>query len=413
MGITQHTTTILIQFINTILCCHVTEFSCCCTTFSTEGEGCDNEITIPDRYSKFEISEIDENKPKAEKNSMKALLSALKDAKLEFNYASVPVNPFASLDAMMSYLYYDKDRYEEAPDSDLTEESSDEDESSRAEKQLPAAQTKDLYDSALTNGASDTSVTNDVSDASHTNATLDASLTNGASDSSLTNGASDASLTKGTSGNSLEDGNESHNVISKTNRNEPNENKHRKTIKKILRNGSIENTSKGSFKEENTCNETNQLANDKDLIKGAPKIETKDEVNISGAKPKVLVQKKNASLEITHISNGNVTSEIDITNGKYEETSPCNGIPASNNSDKPTYPKPKLAGNSSNKKTKTLVKRAAVYEPSDVQCNKCHYFIDKKTLREYRSAVNFTMQRLRNMKECDPSILYRALDTSL
>jgi len=84
------------------------------------------------------------------------------------------------------------------------------------------------------------------------------------------------------------------------------------------------------------------------------------------------------------------------TNGSNNHT---NGYTAEDELNKEENKYPEI------KKKKKMVKRH-VYEQSDVQCKSCGHYADRHTLREYRSAIGFTIERLKDMKEDAPSELF-------
>lgn len=92
---------------------------------------------------------------------------------------------------------------------------------------------------------------------------------------------------------------------------------------------------------------------------------------------------------------GNDDSSSLLTNGHLSSNTFHSQTP--NNSGDEAAPK---------QKKKKLRRKAPVFEKSDVLCEGCDCYVDRNTLREYRSVVSFTMQRLKDMKEDNPSILY-------
>jgi len=92
----------------------------------------------------------------------------------------------------------------------------------------------------------------------------------------------------------------------------------------------------------------------------------------------------------------NRESEMSDTHlGEFERKSSLSDLktdPITDNEDRKASPK-----------VKRLVKKAKKFDPSNIQCQCCDKFVDRNVLREYRSAISFTMQRLKDMKEDNPN----------
>lgn len=265
---------------------------------------------------------------------------------MEFNFANVPVNPFASTDALMSYLYYDKNRFKPAHDSDCTEESS-EDEEDGPSSGVPGQKTLEP---------------DDYSENSNRNSMLH-------TNNSLANGH--VASIHDASGTENEESISTENIESSS----------EKLAKK-----SIESSK-------------NIISKNEDL----------EITRNTGTKPKTLVKNKTShkNKDTNHleakITNGDDNGDTrKLTNGRH--------VIGDDSILDPTVVEGEKV---IKKKVKKLKRKKRAYDPSEVQCNKCNRFIDRNYLREYRSAISFTMQRLKDLQEDNPSILYLQLAPEL
>ena len=313
---------------------------------------CEESISVPSRYS--QIEPMEELKKKTEEDSSVALKNALKAAKVQYNFANVPVNPFASSDAMMAYLFYDKNRYQLASDSDLTECTDDSPANTPPRQRSPERE---------------------------------------ASSTPMTNGVNGVHLTNGVHENETKPSKEKRKSLSL---------KEQALVEESGPGTSITATEGGKDKQS-----TDGSIKKKKLLKS--KTSKKPTVNgnanhDSEAKKKSNVEKKSDSKDDRENAQSNdplTNGAPNLTNGvngtHQEEQQQTNGYTAEDEVEQEKVTEEE-------KKKKKLVKRH-VFEKSDVVCKGCNCNVDRNTLREYRSAISFTIHRLKDMKEDSPSIL--------
>ncbi|KAF2368277.1 Zinc finger MYND-type [Trinorchestia longiramus] len=356
--------------------CHDQERELYENFINCENPMCEQMVKVPDRYSKPECTQP----PKQEDDDMTALQKALQATKLEFKLASIPVNPFASQDACLSYIFYDKNRYQLASDSECSEVTDDESPEPPAESGMPEV----AYDKPETSSPS---------------------LTNGSGGGSIsTNG--ELEKTTSIELNGVDD-RESDDV--------PDERtdailapRNKSLRKKSLTNGSFEEKDTGEEAEENN---TANGAKPKIVKKKNKALLTKKKQrNSDEATHKLLnADDKNSKMETGDSGEQLVTSN-DV--GKSESLLLMTNGHASSE-DFPSHPenKTQVVDGSQHEtmalhavqKKKKLRRKAPVFEKSDVLCEGCQCYVDRNTLREYRSTVSFTIQRLKDMKEDNPS----------
>ena len=310
---------------------------------------------MPDRYGKAE--EAIKKHAKCKKEDKKAeLAKALDDAEMEFSFASIPVNPFKSDDALMSYLFNDRHRFKPAYDSDYT----DDDESSDENIETETSKTLDTNNNNST----------DLKSVSNSN---NGSLLNLATDQSSHNGYhknKKDGLAEEIISNGIDSNNESESTSNKISKSTTKESK-KKRVKKgnpKLSNGEPEPTTNGK-KDQSRAPEA--------LTNGVESKNGKSEASCNGDNVDELIIKSDDEYQIPTNDSKEVIS-------KMEE---------------------EIASKQNPEKVWKIKKKKSVYEASNVQCPKCEKFVDKHTLREYRSAISFTMQRLKDIKMEDPSKL--------
>ncbi|XP_018015710.1 uncharacterized protein LOC108672533 isoform X2 [Hyalella azteca] len=341
-----------------------------------ENPMCEQMIRVPDRYSKPECTQPP--KPMDDDNST-ALQKALQAAKIQFKFASVPVNPFASQDACLSYMFYDKNRFQPASDSECSEVTDESEPNTPERARSPEPNLNGSEEEML-----------QPPNGNEENISLESGLQNSEESQKVhINGVSDEKQ------DSVQ--NESNDAVV-IHKNKP---RH----EDALTNGEL------------TC-----AANRDDAATN----------KATGAKPKTFKKKNKALLEnkksgnpdgrtdkLLNTNEGSVKSrssdselQLVISNdiGKDESSSHMtNGGTSTEDFHSATENKtPVVDGGSQpeaprNKKIKKLRRKAPVFEKSDVLCEGCKCYVDRNTLREYRSTVSFTIQRLKDMKEDNPN----------
>lgn len=354
---------------------------------------CSTHIEIPDRYSKVDLPESKKSLPNEDKATV--LKKALKASKMEFSFANVPVNPFASTDACMSYIFYDRDRFQLASDSEL-----ETDDEASPSNTPPRQKTPDPETPKSNGDEPDLNSSTTPAETEAGSAIKEAPLLNGVDDAILDQDQQPEKKTskQGSKISTIKNPKPKIEAAGTTGEKDDKLDKPRLT-----------KTKKGSKPE-------TSLANDLNNIDETNSEQEDAQAKITGTKPKTSQKKMKSTsekeieapddVEETNLTNGHSTHEETLPNGaneEHEENQTTNGdAKESSNGEAPERSLTQLADDYA-KKMRKKKRKAPVYEKSDVICPECECFVDKNTLREYRSAVSFTILRLKDMKEDNPN----------
>jgi len=377
---------------------------------------CDSKILVPDRYNKAEMGEQKCTALPGE-DSSETLKRALEATKMEYSFAHVAVNPFRSTDALMSYLYADTLRFKPAPDSDLTEESStdEEDQSDEDNNLNESCVQRNGCSSPVVDSSSECndmlaviqeenyprrSKALKVEDGSQNGVTHDSnpegsfSLSNGIHDSIVENG-------NGVNDSNSEIVGHDANINGSKPKESGTDSKETKRIKKKKK------VQKKLTKRKDSASKTTRPKNSPGsefLTNGHGDVSESESISSTSSftrtEQKTSLKKSPRAITIGSSLRGSDDSnrESEISDAYLSELERKCSL-----SDFKTDLTTGTEDSKAPTKVKRLVKKAKKYDPSNIQCQCCDKFVDRNVLREYRSAISFTMQRLKDMKEDDPN----------